>query len=457
VRTCALTDPGWTARLLAWLRTGAHLRSAALVGAAEFVHARLTEPDAAAPSPVSNRAVIASVLRRADEPGEFLAHWLACHGRRLPMPVKRGLGDAVRALYDERSLLKHDTTGHPVRFADVLELTHPAPRDAAQSALFRHALDRRHERGDRLDGLPVLARHAELAAWPPARRRALFDEPATAVAALRSAGLTWEAVSGWLDGPLTAAVWTALAPTLGYTAALRNLRNLDEAGVGDDVAAAVAARLADPEQVARSRQLPLAFLAAFRAAPSLRWAWALEQALTRALGNVPALPGRTLVLVDTSASMNQAFSRHGTLRRQDAAVVFGLALAARSAAADVVSFSSTTLRFRPVRGESLLASVRRWQDGGYFLGAGTHTAGALAEHFRRHDRVVILTDEQAAGPEVGAALPGTVPLYTWNLAGYRPGHAPSGTPNRHVFGGLSDQSFRLIPLVEAGRDAEWPF
>lgn len=48
-------------------------------------------------------------------------------------------------------------------------------------------------------------------------------------------------------------LWTALVPLPGYLALLRNLRNLDEAGMPDDVVASAAARLADPEQVRRSR------------------------------------------------------------------------------------------------------------------------------------------------------------------------------------------------------------
>ncbi len=54
------------------------------------------------------------------------------------------------------------------------------------------------------------------------------------------------------------------------------------------------------------------------------------------------------------------------------------------------------------------------------------------------------------------AVPVGVPVYTWNLAGYAMGHAASG-PHRHTFGGLSDAAFRLIPLVEAGRAADWPW
>ena len=50
-----------------------------------------------------------------------------------------------------------------------------------------------------------------------------------------------------------------------------------------------------------------------------------------------------------------------------------------------------------------------------------------------------------------------VPVYTFNLAGYRYGHGPSGVGNRHTFGGLTDQAFAAIPLLESGRDSTWPF
>jgi hypothetical protein len=73
--------------------------------------------------------------------------------------------------------------------------------------------------------------------------------------------------------------------------------------------------------------------------------------------------------------------------------------------------------------------------------------------------VVIVTDEQAswAGGDVDRAVPATTPMYTWNLAGYRHGHAPSAAGSRHTFGGLTDQAYRMIPLLEAGRNAAWPW
>ena len=449
VALVAVASPRWFARFVPWLRTGAMLRTASVVAALEGARAQV-----AAGIPGS-RAVVDSALQRPDEPGEAVAYWFGRYGRALPKPVKRGVADAAARLYHERSLLKYDTDGRAVRFGDVIDLTHPPARDDRQGDLFRHALDRRHARGNPIPGsLAVLAARADLMALPVERRRAVTDP-----SVLAAAGLTWEALAGWRQGPMDAAAWEAIIPSMGYLALLRNLRNFDEAGVGDETAAAVAARLADPAEVAKSRVLPMRFLSAYNAAPSLRWAYTLEKALQAALVNVPVLAGRTLILIDTSGSMAGTFSRDGTLRYWDAATVFGLALAERAADPTVVSFSSGTKTFPRRNGESVLAAVRRFKEKGYFLNAGTETEAAIRGRYQRHDRVVILTDEQAFHhPEndVAEAVPPSVPVYTWNLAGYRLGHTPING-RRYTFGGLSDAAFAMIPLIEAGETETWPF
>ncbi len=242
---------------------------------------------------------------------------------------------------------------------------------------------------------------------------------------------------------------------MGFMALLRNLRNFDEAGVGDETAQAVAARLADGEQVARSRQFPFRFLAAFQHAPSLRWSWALEQALGHSLANVPALPGRTLVLVDRSGSMFDGISEQTKLNRADSAAIFGTAVALRADHADLVQFGSTHSPVAVGQGESVLRILGRFGDLG-----GTDTTAAVRAHYRGHNRVLIVTDEQYAPSRHGdptSQVPSHVPVYTWNLAGYRAGHGPSGGANRHTFGGLTDHAFRLVPLLEAGASAALPW
>ena len=456
VHALAVEDFAWLGRMAVWLRKDANMRSAPVVAAAEAVHARL-----AAGLNGGNRQLIDAVCRRADEPGELLAYWTARYGRAIPKPVKRGLADAVARLYTERSLLKYDSSATGFRFGDVIELVHPAPHADKpwQGELFEHALDRRHNRDKEIPAaLGMLRARAALTALPVDERRSVLTADG-GVERLAKAGMTWEPLAGWLQGPLDAAAWTAVIPSMGCMALLRNLRNFDEAGVGDEVAAAVAAKLADPAEVAASRQLPIRFLSAYRAAPSLRWSWPLEQALGHSLANIPRLAGHTLVLVDTSGSMRAGFSRDGKLYRWDAAALFGIALASRCERADVVAYSDRMMDFPPVAGESVLAALKRFGDGGFFMGRGTNTAVALDKSFAGHDRIVVLTDEQAAyhHTAVTTTVPAAVPMYTWNLAGYRVGHAPSGAGNRHTFGGLTDQGFAMIPLLERAQSQSWPF
>lgn len=456
VREQALSDPAWTVDLLRWLRSRAFLRSASIVGAAEFVRARQE-----AGLTGHSRQAVDAVLQRPDEPGEFLAYWTGKYGRRLPMPVKRGVADAVRRLYSSRALLKYDTPSRAFRFGDVLELTHPAPaaKRPWQADVFRHALDRRHRplTAQPPAGEAMLVAHRALMALPVEERYEAVTAPGGAER-LAAAGMTWEALAGWLQGPLDAAVWEAVIPSMGAMALVRNLRNFDRAGIGADAVAEVVRRLSDRDEVARSRQFPFRFLAAYRHADTRRWGQALEAALAHSLARVPELPGRTLVLVDRSGSMFFTTEGRTELTRADAAAVFGTALALRGEHVDLVEFGSGSRRIEVGPEDSLLTVVdRRFHSLG-----GTQTAEAVRDHYQGHDRLVIITDEQAFASHrpILAPVPDGVPVYTWNLEGYRTAHFSPG-PRRYAFGGLSDAAFGMIPLIEDGlldgEEPRWPW
>jgi hypothetical protein len=276
---------------------------------------------------------------------------------------------------------------------------------------------------------------------------------------LAKSGLTWEDVLSALGARVDKArLWEALIPTMGYMALLRNLRNFEQAGVSDDVVSYVNQKLSDPKEVAWSRQLPLRFLAAYRAVTSLDYLAAIERALQHSLGSIPSLSGRTLVLIDTSGSMNgSVVGNRSDLTRRDASVIFGIALGQRCESVDVVSFSDDSRVFRLKPGEAVLRAYDRWESEGCNFSRSTWTAKALRKHFDQHARVVILTDEQARDGQVSDQIPQSTPLYTWNLAGYRTAHGQSGSKHRHTFGGLTDAGFKVIPLLERGNDQDWPF
>ena len=78
------------------------------------------------------KAKISKLLDRAEDPQETLDY---SYEKQLQLlqNVKRGVADAARRLYTERAALRYDGLSRQVRMADVIELTHPQPRDDRQS------------------------------------------------------------------------------------------------------------------------------------------------------------------------------------------------------------------------------------------------------------------------------------------------------------------------------------
>jgi hypothetical protein len=433
--------------LAQYLRETMLMRSAAVVMAAEYV---------AAGGPFG-RSVVARALQRADEPAELLGYWLTRHGRNVPMPVKRGIADAVRRLYNERAALRYDGLSRQIRMADVIELTHPSPRDDRQSALFRYLLDRRHHDDARAseDVLPVLAAAAKLEAVPMDARRVLLR--ARGPAALDEAGYSWERLSGWLPGGTDAEAWEAVIPSMGVMALVRNLRNFDQAGIGTGVVDAVIGKITNAHEVARARLFPYQVWAAYKHAPSDNWKRALGSTLELTIGNIPALDG-TLVVIDTSGSMQATVSGRSTMTRVEVAAVMAMATAKRASDVDVVIYGETNALVRDLAGMSVLGGVDQVVRSVGSVGHATYGHTAIARWFdpKRHRRAVIFTDDQQH--DSGRVELDHVPLiYTFNLAGYRPSALPAGERGRYTIGGFTDATFTVMKVLEDGRTAAWPF
>ncbi|MEV8636894.1 TROVE domain-containing protein [Streptosporangium sp. NPDC051023] len=481
VREQAVEDPAWLTAFVGWLRGTANIRSGALVAAAEMARARQLRHLRG-----YSRQAVHAALQRADEPGAILNYYLTRYasprpqrrenGLTLPIALRRGVVDAVIGLYTETATLKWDRAEDAVRFGDVVDLVEPTHathgntylRGTPKGDLFKYLIDRRHGRDTLIPAtLPILSARAQLGAVPREARRALLRNlgMTNATRLMQQTGMTHEALAGWLKEPLTAADWEMMLPTMGYMATLKNLASLDRAGVSDETAAKVAARLSDPAQVRRSRQLPYRFLSAYLAVPSDRWRVPLGEAFQTAVGNVPYLSGRSLVLVDVSASMLTKMSADSAVSRMMIAALFGVTLASRGAKVDLWGFANTTFQHQVPPGTSVLRSaeqfIRRNDNGAY--GHGTQIAAAIHATYRQHDRVIVITDEQTNADDhyqygnVTDAVPRSVPLWCFNVTGEQGAVVDAGTTNRYTMGGLTDHTFTLIPTLEGGQQGRWPF
>jgi hypothetical protein len=462
VQKVTLEDPAWVAAFVPWLRNEANMRSAAVVVAVEYVRA----------GGANGRTVINSACSRADEPAEVIGYWLSHYGRRIPMAIKRGVADAAADLYNERNALKYDGGARGIRMGDVIELTHPKPAGPAQSMLFRHLLDRRHGHwvndGDdvlalQAIGLKTLAKAYNVdAVAPPARRQFLADFHEIVL----DAGYTWERLSGWLPGGMDAAAWESIIPAMGYMALLRNLRNFEQAGVDKAVLTQVADKIADPEAVVHSRQFPYRFWSAYRNSGTTFFAAAIEAALELSVKNIPVFSGRTLVAIDTSASMNTVVSSRSKVRNVEIGALFGAAVGAQSSV-DLMIYANhgKKVTHRPI---SVLRTVEGIVNSIGVVGHGTETWPSVIDHYDGQDRIIVFTDMQDHPAQMTSynafyhrevrslTLP-DVPVYVWDLAGHGVANVDTMTPGRYLMSGFNDSAFKLVGLLEAGLQATWPW
>ena len=293
---------------------------------------------------------LARVIQRADELAEFVAiYW---KDGRVPLSgqVKKGLAAAFPK-FDEYALAKYDRGG-PTKLRDVLFLCHAKPRDAAQAGVWKKLI------------------------W------GRLNAPDTWEVALSSVG-AGGTPSRNAD---KREAWQRLLTEnkLGALALLRNLRNIHQAGVEEELV------LSALRSMSTARVLPFRFLAAARYAP--RWEEALEQAMLKCVAGRAKLPGKTVVLVDVSGSMTAPLSRRSEMQRTDAA--YGLAVLLREIGEEVAvfSFSDELVEVPARRGFALRDAIDASQRH-----SSTQLGKAVAGLNRqeKYDRLIVITDEQA--------------------------------------------------------------
>lgn len=148
-----VNSPEWALGMVRWLRQEVGLRSIPGVVAMTVVKARL---DAGLTG--TNRQIVEAAIGRLDEASDMVAGWMSLYGRNIPSCVRRGVADALRARLSERSYLKWAgrMNAGSVTLRDVINLTHPKPKDKTQEALIKYALDAGYgQKGDDKQ-LPVI-------------------------------------------------------------------------------------------------------------------------------------------------------------------------------------------------------------------------------------------------------------------------------------------------------------
>lgn len=436
-------SPEFVARLAVYTRNVMHLRSIPLLLLVELAKVHNGDNLVA-------RAVEKTVLR-ADEIMELLM----CYQWRNPSSdPRKKLGKLSRQIqnglqrafnrFDEYQFAKYDRDNLEVKLRDALFLVHPKAKDEHQQAIFDKIVNRELE-------IPYTW-ETELSALGQQH----FDSEELKQAAFRE---KWEELIN--------------SGKLGYMALMRNLRNMLQIGVSPAEMQVVAGRLADAEQVARSRQLPFRYLAAYRELEKVNSANvaelmnALETAVKHSAANIDGFDENTRVLLacDVSGSMSTPISPRSTVRNYDIGIM--LAMLLRNRCKQVVSgiFGNEWKAVNMPSDNILMASrqmERLCNSVGYSTN-GYKVIDWLIENSMVMDKVMMFTDMQMwdstgryknfenSWKKYKKMAP-QAKLYLFDLVGY--GQLPMRLtkPDVYLIAGWSDRVLDVLSAIDKGED-----
>lgn len=328
------------------------------------------------------------VIKRADDITEFMAMYWMDGRQSLSRQVKKGLARAFRK-FDAYQLAKYNRDG-AIKLRDVLFMVHAKPRDDEQAAIWKQLVD---------GTLP--------------------------------APDTWEvALSGGADKRET---FERLIQEgkLGCMALLRNLRNMNEAGVSRELV-----KQALIAGAGKSKVLPFRYVAAARAVP--KWEPMIDAAMIASLEGMPRMTGRTLVLVDVSGSMDNPLSSKSDLTRIDAASALAVLIQGICDDAQVYTFSENIVELPPRKGMALIDAIDKSQwHANTYLGAAVKFMNTL-----QYDRLIVITDEQSSDAVPDPSGRG----YMINVASYQNGVGYGGWLK---ISGFSESVVSYIQELEA--------
>lgn len=360
----------------------------------------------------------------------------------------------VRRWFERRSdeQIFRASVGTRPSLADVVKLAHPRPATPSRSALYAWLIGKPYD----VAALPPIVRAYEAYKAEP------HGEPPDVPFALLTAL------------PLGTREWRTIARRATWQQLRMNLGTFARHGVFEDrrLTAVLAARLRDPEAVARARVLPYQLLAANRAAGDAvpaKICDALHDAMEIATRNVPAIEGKVYVCPDVSGSMHSpvtGYRRGATtaVRCVDVAALVAASILRRNPEAEVIPFEHRVVKVRLRANASVMDNARALARVG---GGGTSCSAPLDllnKRRARGDLVIFVSDNESWADLRRAA--GTAMMQAWrafkarnpeaklvciDIQPNRTTQAPEDADVLNV-GGFSDAVFEVVAAFARGGD-----
>ena len=435
-------NPEFVAKLAIYARNTMYMRSVPLVLSVELAK------ETSGHSIVSK--TVNGVVQRADEIAELLAYYQLANQRtgvkklnRLSKQIQKGLMQSFNK-FDEYQFAKYNTAAE-IKLKDALFLVHPKAKDENQQIIFNKIAT----------GTLTIPYtwETELSALGQTK---FENDRARQIAFTQK----WEEL---ID-----------SKKLGYMALLRNLRNILEANVSANHVQAVCNYLVNPEAVAKSKQLPFRFLAAYRELKEVNSKYtsyildALEDAVMQSAANIKGFGLSTSVVIacDVSGSMQKAISPKSKIMLYDIGLMLGMLMQSRCK--NVISgMFGDKWKIINMPKKSVLSNVNEYYKREGEVGYSTNGYLVIEDLIKRNeitDKVMLFTDVQLWNSNDTfhsfekswnnyRKIAPNAKLYLFDLAGL--GNTPIELKEKDVYliAGWSDKVFDVLAALENSGNA----
>lgn len=253
---------------------------------------------------------------------------------------------------------------------------------------------------------------------------------------------------------------------LGYLALIRNLRNIvnTKPSVGW-VQEYLVPQIENVTAIKKSLVWPYQIYCAYKnvGIRNVNIDTALANAFRAACGNMPDLPGRSVVVLDVSGSMDDNWSANSSLTIKEVGAVYGAALLVQGGV-DFIKFGSYAKNKAYNLLENIFNIIRDMQEN-EGCGYGTYVAFAYNAMQKKYDRIFLISDMQTMSVSNSWYCTrdsvnsyhsyckkfGCTPhVYSFDLGNYRSQIENPNNPKIHLLTALSDKFFTLIKFIEDG-------
>lgn len=291
--------------------------------------------------------VLQQIITRPDQLTDFVALYWKDGKEPLSAKVKDGLARSFTK-FNEYQLAKYNRLDKQVKLRNVLFLCHAKPENPEQESLFRKLVNNELKTPD-----------------------------------------TWEVQLSAGKNKKQTFTDLMMRNKLGALAFIRNLRNMDQAGVDKQLITMYA------HSVNVDKVFPYQLVAAAKEVPQFEPI--IEPMLFRCLKEQPKIKGQTILLVDNSGSMHYAsISERSKMSYSDAACA--LAVLARELFDDITvyGYGTNLIAIPPRRGFALRDAIQQANTG--FSTRLGYSVKQVEKLHPNADRIIVFTDEQSHDP-----------------------------------------------------------